>query len=132
MEATIFSVINSLFEKGIITDTFLLLIIIAIQLLSYKYILRPIFDNIKVIDQFKKNLDEHYAGDRIELDKICKSLDKIIRMLEEIEKEDGSSSKDLISLKQDVEKIKQILNQFQGHLMYGTRRSSDFGNRELK
>jgi predicted RNA-binding protein (virulence factor B family) len=52
-------------------------------------------------------------------------------LLDEVEDLSEGSYREIRELKKDVEQIKQILNQFQGHLMYSDK-SNSFGNRELR
>lgn len=136
METSIISIINGILENGAISDTGLLLIIIILILCGYKYILKPIYDKVFVIpslDNVKELVSECNDNEKLNIDELTKKLQKLELLLDSINDIDKGSYREILELKKDIESIKQILNQFQGHMMYsGSRRSSDFGNRELK
>lgn len=138
MESQIFNFISALVENGTITDAGLLLIIILmICALSY-YVLRPIYNKIQLVPskedvqeiiKAKIDIEEKHLGEIGE--NISKKLDKMSDLLDEVDDLGKGSYREVKELKKDIEQIKQILNQFQGHLMYSGKTSS-FGNRELR
>jgi hypothetical protein len=138
MESQIFNFISALVENGTITDAGLLLIIILmICALSY-YVLRPIYNKIQMVPS-KEDVQEIIKA-KIDIEEkhleeigenISKKLDKMSDLLDGVEDLGKGSYREVKELKKDIEQIKQILNQFQGHLMYGGKTSS-FGNRELR
>lgn len=134
MEASLFTLIGSLVESGTIADTTLLLIIIALIGLAYINVVKPMFDRIKTVptsEEVKAIVETAEASEGIDIEELSKKLDKITEVLDEVEDLNRGNYREVKELKRDIEQIKQILNQFQGHLMYGSR-SSSFGNRELK
>ena len=62
---------------------------------------------------------------------MSKLLDKLVEKLDGVDEVAKNNGRDLTEIKHDVENIKQILNQFQGHMMYNDQ-PRNFGNRELK
>jgi chromosome segregation ATPase len=90
------------------------------------------FDKIRSVpneDSLKQIVKENSS--ELELKEVSNKLDKLIEALDEIESTGNSNRRDIKDLRRDVEQIKQILNQFQGHFMYSGG-PSHFGNRELK
>jgi Zn-dependent M32 family carboxypeptidase len=81
--------------------------------------------------QIKESLKESENNSDLKLEEVSKKLDKMIEVLDEIEDNGDANRRDVKEIRRDIEHIKQILNQFQGHLMYGGG-PSHFGNRELK
>lgn len=124
METGLLAILNSLIENGILADATLFLIIISILVYGFSFFIRPIYqkvDKLGTPEQIKTEIN---------VEELSKKLDKMTKVLDEIKEFDRDSYREINELKRDIEQIKQILNQFQGHLMYG--RSSSFGNRELK
>lgn len=136
MDVQLISIINLLIEKGILADTSLILIVISMLVLGYKYILKPIHFKMKDVptkEDLGEVLDQKFKTESLNLDELSKKLEKLTELLDAIEDIERDSYRELEALKHDIEQIKQILNQFHGHLIYsGRRRDSDFGNRELK
>lgn len=134
VESGLFTLISDLVTAGAIADTTLLLIIISLLGLGYRYIFVPMLDklnSVPSIDNVKKIVNSSAELSELDLNEVSKKLDKIVEVLDEIEGTGDSNRRDIKDLRRDVEQIKQILNQFQGHLMYGGG-PSHFGNRELK
>lgn len=134
METGLFTLISDLVDAGAIADTTLLLIIISLLGLAYRYIFVPMLDklnSVPTIDNMKNIVNQSAEISELDLDEVSKKLDKIVEVLDEIEGTGEANRRDIKDLRRDVEQIKQILNQFQGHLMYGGG-PSHFGNRELK
>jgi len=134
MESQFFAFLATLLSGGVLSEGALILILIfMVSALSY-YFIRPMFkkvEQIPNISELKKLLKDSSEHDQSDIDELSKKLDKIIEVLEDLDDIDKSSFREIKELKRDVETIKQILNQFQGHMMYGGRQS-DFGNREIK
>ena len=124
METGLLAILNSMIENGILADATLFLIIISILVYGFVYIIQPMakkLEGLATIEQIKNEVN---------IEELSKKLDKMTQVLDEIKEFDRDSYREINELKRDIEQIKQILNQFQGHLMYG--RSNAFGNRELK
>ena len=69
----------------------------------------------------------------LNFDVLIEKFNKIAEVLVTVECVDKENGKELDELKRDLEHIKQILNQFHGHLIYNAeRRAAYFGNKELK
>ncbi len=133
MESLI-TLISELVKDGIVADTTLLLVIISLLGVLYKFFLVPMFDKLSSVpslDSLKQIIKESDGKSELELKEVSNKLDKLIEALDEIESTGNSNRRDIKDLRRDVEQIKQILNQFQGHFMYSGG-PSHFGNRELK
>lgn len=131
---SIITLLSDAAKEGIIADSTLLLIIIALLGFLYKFFLVPMLDKLKSVPsnaQIKESLKESENNSDLKLEEVSKKLDKMIEVLDEIEDNGDANRRDVKELRRDIEHIKQILNQFQGHLMYGGG-PSHFGNRELK
>lgn len=133
MESGLFAILSDLVQSGSITDTSLLLIIIALMGLCYVYVLKPMIGSLdktvsvsNVEDIISKSSTDH----QYELEEVSDRLDKLIETLDEIGQHSKDSIRDIKEIRQDVQNIKQILNQFQGHFMYNN--PGHFGNRELR
>lgn len=134
MESSLFTLISELANGGVIADSTLLLIIIGLIGLGYSYVLKPLVtrsENTASLDNIKAIADEIHKENELNIEEVSKKLDKIVEVLDEIESTSENNRRDIKELRRDVEHIKQILNQFQGHLMYGGG-PSHFGNKELK
>lgn len=134
MESQFFAFLATLLSGGVLSEGALILILIfMVSALSY-YFIRPMFKKVEKIPdvtELKKLLKDTSDGDHQDIHVLSKKLDKIMSILEELDDIGRADYREVKDLKRDVETIKQILNQFQGHMMYGGR-ASDFGNRELK
>jgi hypothetical protein len=131
---SIITLLSDAAKEGIIADSTLLLIIIALLGFLYKFFLVPMLDKLKSVPsnaQIKESLKESENNSDLKLEEVSKKLDKMIEVLDEIEDNGDANRRDVKEIRRDIEHIKQILNQFQGHLMYGGG-PSHFGNRELK
>lgn len=132
MESLIVSVLGNLAQHGVIADTTLLVIIISLLGLCFKFILKPIYDKIKnipTVDEIKILVDGDFKAQGIDINVLNEKLNKVVDVLSDIEDLCSDNYKDIQDLRRDLESVKQILNQFQGHLMYSGK--GDFGNREL-
>lgn len=128
------TLIGELVQNGTIADTTLLLIIISLIGLGYQFVLKPLLARVEKTPTTKTVADIVNAanvGCGTSFESVSKRLDKLLEVLNEVEGLNKDSTRDIKELRRDVEQIKQILNQFQGHLMYGGG-PSHFGNRELK
>lgn len=124
-------IINQLMTDGRISTESLIILLIAALALLYLKVLRPLKEHITKLpteEYFVKLNSEGTEKDKAGIKEITDRLDKISSIIDEIEDIGRAGQRDIGQLKHDVEAIKQILNQFQGHMMYG----SVFGNRELK
>jgi methyl-accepting chemotaxis protein len=134
VESSIFALISDLVKDGAVTDTTLLLIIIGLIFLGYTQIIKPLMSRVEKVaslENVKKIANDVQLKTELNIEEVSKKLDKIVEVLDEIESNGENNRRDIKELRRDVEHIKQILNQFQGHLMYGGG-PSHFGNRELK
>lgn len=136
MESTIFSFLLDLITKGSITQNSLILSILLVLLFIVYYFIKPMFNKMNTIpskDEIGIFFSDFYKKDDDKINEfnslMSTKLNDIIETLEEIEELDKDNYKDTKELKRDIEHIKQILNQFQGHLMYSR---NDFGNKELR
>ena len=91
-------------------------------------IMKDIPEQLKQIDKNVQHL-ETLENTLINMQSIITKVADILDGLDDLDKD---TNKEVQNLREDVDKIKQILNQFQGHLMYRGSRSNDFGNKELK
>lgn len=132
MEGSIFSFIASLIAGGTLgTNSLIAIVILMLCVLSY-YIFRPMFnklnsmatkEELEELIQAKKDIDHGYVQD------LESKLDNLIEIMDEIEKLDSRNNREIQELRRDIETIKQILNQIQGHMLFSR---NDFGNKELR
>ena len=116
-------------------DAHVVVLILAVSGVLYWKVLKPMkarIDLIPTSPECQVLIDTQTSDSKAEMGELLDKLDGIIESLSEIGDLDGSSYKEIITLKRDVEGIKKILNQFQGHFLYSNSRGGDFGNRELK
>ena len=129
------SIISEAMKNGYITTETLLLLLNGLVIVGYFKVIRPLkdkIDTIATIDDIRATSDATAKEGKINLGEIITKLDKIIDNIDEIQNLDGNTYREIINMRRDVESVKRFLDQFQGHIMYGGRRSEDFGNRELK
>ena len=129
------SIISEAMKNGYITTETLLLLLNGLVIVGYFKVIRPLkdkIDTIATIDDIRATSDATSREGKINLGEIITKLDKIIDSIDEIQNLDGNTYREIINMRRDVESVKRFLDQFQGHIMYGGRRSEDFGNRELK
>ena len=129
------SIISEAMKNGYITTETLLLLLNGLVIVGYFKVIRPLkdkIDTIATIDDIRATSDATSKEGKINLGEIIAKLDKIIDNIDEIQNLDGNTYREIINMRRDVESVKRFLDQFQGHIMYGGRRSEDFGNRELK
>lgn len=129
------SIISEAMKNGYITTETLLLLLNGLVIVGYFKVIKPLkdkIDTIATIDDIRATSDATSREGKINLGEIITKLDKIIDNIDEIQDLDGNTYREIINMRRDVESVKRILDQFQGHMMYGGRRAGDFGNRELK
>lgn len=134
----LFSFFVYLVQEDIIGETFLLLIIIGMLIIIYKYVLSQISKNIinisrnvekiptktdivNIFSQKNKNDDE-------KIREVISQLDNFEEKLNKLQTTSDLGREDIKELKEEVEKIKTILIQIHGHLLY----SSNHSFKELK
>lgn len=136
MESGLFTILETLINKGVLADTSLFLVIIAILIYGYKFVLSPILEHVKAapsLDEIKVIAQPRNEVEGVNVEEISKKLDKIVEVLDEVEDFGRGNYREVKELKKDIEQIKTMLNQFQGHFMYNrSTNSGDFGNRELR
>lgn len=137
MEASIVALLNMVLQGDNSTGNAIILLLLALQLYVYKYIMKPMYDKIRNIpdndireeksEKFKELNLSHFKELETKLEKLEKVLDEML------DNQKGSK-RDIDDIRTDISNVKSILNQFQGHMMYSGqgRRSSDFGNQELR
>lgn len=129
------SIISEAMKNGYITTETLLLLLNGLVIVGYFKVIKPLkdkIDTIATIDDIRATSDATSREGKINLGEIITKLDKIIDSIDEIQNLDGNTYREIINMRRDVESVKRFLDQFQGHIMYGGRRSEDFGNRELR
>lgn len=132
------SIISEAIKNGYITIETLLLLLNGLVIVGYFKVIRPLkdkidkIDTIAIIDDIRATSDATLREGKINLGEIITKLDKIIDNIDETQNLDGNTYREIINMRRDVESVKRFLDQLQGHIMYGGRRSEDFGNRELK
>ena len=129
------SIISEAMKNGYITTETLLLLLNGLVIVGYFKVIKPLkdkIDTIATIDDIRATSDTTSREGKINLGEIITKLDKIIDNIDEIQDLDGNTYREIINMRRDVESVKRILDQFQGHMMYGGHRAGDFGNRELR
>lgn len=134
----LFSFFVHLVKEDIIDETFLLLIIIGMLIIIYKFILDQILKNIKNISQnvekipTKSDIDNSFLqktkNDDEKIREVIIQLDNFEEKLNKLQTTSDLGREDIKELKEEVEKIKTILIQIHGHLLY----SSSHSFKELK
>lgn len=135
METGILTVIQTLIKEGIFTETSLELVIIAILLYLYKYILRPTKALVKetaTSNEVQSLSNDLIQFEELNIEELQIKMNSIIAQLETLERHCILTDTQLEDFKRDAEYIKKLLNQFQGHLLYNHKSINNFGNRELK
>lgn len=141
METAILGFVSDLIKQDILTSTGLLLLLTSALVYVTKFYIIPIFQKTNKLPEtleIQEMLNKHFSKEDKILNRVDKDLKDMIselyELLNTLEKQfslaSGESQKDLDGLRKDVERVKEILNQFQGHMMYN--QSNKFGNRELR
>lgn len=90
-------------------------------------------DKIPEITDIEKMQKSVREIENLRITELKDKLEDINNTIGKIEFIDFGVSKDITDLKSDVEHMKQVLNQLQGHIMYSDHhKTSIFGNKELK
>lgn len=129
------SFISSAAKSAGVTDIGLLILLITSVGLMYRYIFKPMHEKINEIPSYSEVSDILDSNLKMSLDTLADVSRRLEKIEEKLSKADISDDLNHISMKDlraEIESVKTILNQFQGHMMYGGRRSSDFGNQELR
>jgi SMC interacting uncharacterized protein involved in chromosome segregation len=127
-------IITEIAQTGSISDAGFSMIIIALMLSFYKYAFKPFkekADKSPSEETIKSLLYDLKTEETVNIEELSAQFDKMLSMIDEIGDISKGNFRETKELKKDIETMKSILNQFQGHMMYG-RRGDDFGNRELK
>jgi len=132
----IISIINDALRNGDISSDALLILMTLLIVIGYINVIKPLQEEINTLaiqnDNDTITSEKWFQKGSEELDKILENMNKIISNIDDTNDISKSSYKEIIDMRRDLETVKQILNQFQGHMMYGYRRQDDFGNKELR
>lgn len=134
MEASVLGILTSLINSGVISSHALLLLIIGLLVIGYIYVFKPTLKRVTTIPSKREMNDiinDSTQKEDVNFEEAAKKLEKIMDMLDNVEDLGKGNKRNISQMRRDIESIKQILIQFQGHMMYGNR-SSEFGNKELK
>ena len=137
MESGILTILVEGLKAGIFSEPviFSLMVVVVITTSVYRLIIKPTFSKIQELPT-SSEVEIMTTSSSDQIDVIMKRLEKIVKRLDElgVDIEKSNNQKEIDEFRRDLEQIKQILNQFQGHMLYGsgTRLSSDFGNQELR
>lgn len=128
---------GQIIKDGHFTVESLIMVLIGLVILLYYKVFKPMETKIEAVPtllQLQELNDKIRAQDVQYIDKLTNKVEKLINDIDEIGDLEGNTYREVLNVKNDIEQIKQILNQFQGHMMYGgqNRNNNDFGNRELK
>lgn len=130
METVIVGILKSLSEETFTLEAALVSLLILLALYAYKHFIKPLTKSLKNVDD---NLIKREEVTEIQnkIDSTISKLDRLIERNAHVDETTSNLERDAQVLKRDLEQVKGILNQFQGHMLYG-RRSSDFENQELR
>jgi len=132
MDMEIVSLVVHLVENDLFSIHSLLVFLIGIVFHVFWNYIRPIktkVDDIPDITAMKEALFVHAAEDNTNFGNLKVTIREIEKLLEKIENNQCNHKDSTKDTQKDIEQIKQMLAQFQGHMMYGSSR--DFGNKEL-
>jgi len=133
MDLGFVQLIASLTENGLLSVHSLQILILAVSFHGYWNYIRPMkhkVDDLPDINEMKEALYVHAQEDNTHFAELKVAIDAIEKLLYKIEQNEGRHNESTKDIQQDIELIKHMLSQFQGHMMYGSGR--EFGNRELK
>jgi len=133
MEILIDAGLESLANHGVIIDSGLIMVLVAGLALLYKYVIKPLktaVEDLLTRKQLEDVRDEMQVSDQKNFQELVTRLNTLVAVAEDISDTETGVDRDVKDIKKDVENIKDMLNQIQGHLMYN--RSDGFGNRELR
>lgn len=117
-------IITKLFETGVFTDAGLSAVIIAMIIFLYKYVLEPMQTRIQDLptrNDLKELIDESNEIEELNLEELTNKLNEISESLKDIEGLDRGSYRSIKEIRKDVDEIKTLLVQFQGHMMYNKK-----------
>jgi predicted phage tail protein len=126
--------ISELVTSGAIADTTLLLVILGLMFWGYRNVLSPLVkkvDSIASADTIEEQNKEVFNKTELSFEDISKKLVEVEKKLDEVEEYLKIEVRDHEQLKRDLDTIKTILNQFQGHMLYNNHGSKN-GNQELR
>jgi len=134
MENLIAGTVSKIFSDLGLADGGLGLATIALLVVLLKYYIIPIKAKL---DAFPSDevIDKHFTATVFydaKIKDIQSSLENLCILLNKIADTENTADREIKQIKEDVEKIKVILNQFQGHMMYNANGRNEFGNRELR
>jgi len=133
MERLVEAILTSLENHGVIIDSGLIIVFSVGFVMFYKYVLKPLKEMVNLLAK-KKHVfeirDQLMDSEKSSYQAVMEKLEKINAMVDDISDKETIVDRDVIDIKKDVEDIRMILNQIQGHLMYS--KPAGFGNRELK
>lgn len=118
-----------------VTEAGLMIVIIFALSFLYRYLFSPMHEKIKIIpshDDIYELIEKNNSKSLKDLREVIDQLDIIEGKLDRVDEYENITDINIKDLRRDIEAVKTILNQFQGHMMYSGRRSGDFGNEELK
>lgn len=135
METQFFAFVAGLVSDGEISVEKLVVVNLLFMVSITYYFVRPIFNKNKLLpnkEEIKNLISSVENKPSLDaIDRLTLKVDKLSETIDSLEIHDISYSKDMEMIKRDIEMVKQMLNQFQGHMLYG-QRQSDFGNKELR
>lgn len=106
---------------------------LAVLGLLWRFILGPMNERIKSVptaDDVVGIVRDVQARQMNELRAVSAKLDEIETKLSAISDSENTGTHNMSEIRRDIEVVKTILNQFQGHMLYGNR--SFDGNQELR
>lgn len=136
MDSVISTIVSKLLELGVSEELFLIFLFLLFCYSLFQKYFRPIKENVeKVPDK-----DYHTGREVIQeeerrllhdrLNSIEDNLNKIQESMMNGDFTDKILLKETEKINQEIQQVKSIVSQFQGHMMYG--RSDVFGNREIR
>ena len=106
---------------------------LAVLGLLWRFILGPMNERIKSVptaDDVVGIVRDVQSRQMSELKAVSSKLDEIESKLSAISDSENTGTHNMSEIRRDIEVVKTILNQFQGHMLY-SKRSFD-GNQELR
>lgn len=117
-------------------DTLILMVLLTSLIIVYKYVLKPIYD--KVHDTPSTAFLETVAQAQLDgflelkekLDNLERNLDSVQVQILAISQNSAMSDRDIQELKREITEMRNIILQFQGHMIYGN--ADLFGNKGIR
>jgi len=127
----IYKLLTKMIETGQLSQSSIPVLLVVLCILGFKYIFNPMKKRIDDMP-LKGDVDKTIAAlkENINFEDVLLKFDKICELINKLEEIDKSSYNEINSFKHDLEHIKQLLNQFHGHLLYSDNRPK-YGNKEL-